>query len=111
MNIGEQTKTIWRDAAEMSGVSIDVTGLPSLVAFGFNSKKSQELNTRFVIEMLQRGFLGFRQFKPSLAHSSDELKQYAQAVNEVFQLIKGLPDDQMISSPVAHTGFHRLTKE
>ena len=111
MDIGEQTKNIWRDAAEMAGLSIDVTGLPSLVAFGFNSEKPQELNTRFVIEMLQRGFLGFRQFKPSLAHGKNELAEYALAVNDVFKLLKGLPYSQIVSSPVAHTGFHRLTRE
>ena len=111
MDIGEQTKTIWRDAAKMAGLSIDVSGLPSLASFSFNSEKPQELNTRFVIEMLQRGFLGFRQFKPSLAHGNNELAEYALAVNEVFQLLKDLPCSQIVSSPVAHTGFHRLTRE
>ena len=61
--------------------------------------------------MLQRGFLGFRQFKPSLAHGKEELAQYAIAVHEVFKLIKDLPNDQIITSDLAHSGFHRLTKE
>lgn len=111
MDVGEQTKSIWRDAAGKIGLSIDVTGLPSLVAFAFNSEKSQELNTRFVIEMLRRGFLGFRQFKPSLAHGKSELAEYALAVHEVFQLLKDSSNDEIISSRVAHTGFYRLTKE
>ena len=111
MDVGEKTKAIWRDAALKIGLSIEVTGLPSLVAFKFNSDKSQELNTRFVIEMLQRGFLGFRQFKPSLAHGKEELAQYAIAVHEVFKLIKDLPNDQIITLDLAHSGFHRLTKE
>jgi len=111
MDIGEKTKTIWRDAAVQTGFSITVTGLPSLAAFAFNSHKSEELNTRFVIEMLQRGFLGFRQFKPSLAHGKAELAQYAIAVHEVFKLIKDSPNSEILSSHVAHTGFYRLTKE
>jgi len=110
-DIGEKTKTILRDAAVKTGLSITVTGLPSLVAFAFNSEKSQELNTRFVIEMLRRGFLGFRQFKPSLAHGKAELAQYSFAVHEVFKLIKDTPDSDIISSSIAHTGFYRLTKE
>jgi len=110
-DIGEKTKTILRDAAVKTGLSITVTGLPSLVAFAFNSEKSQELNTRFVIEMLRRGFLGFRQFKPSLAHGKAELAQYSIAVHEVFKLIKDTPDSDIISSSIAHTGFYRLTKE
>jgi hypothetical protein len=32
-------------------------------------------------------------------------------VFEVFQLLKDLPNDEIISSEIAHTGFHRLTKE
>ena len=111
MDIGEKTKIIWRDTAVKTGLSITVTGLPTLAAFAFNSDKSQELNTRFVIEMLRRGFLGFRQFKPSLAHGKAELAQYAIAVHEVFKLIKDSSNSEILSSPVAHTGFHRLTKE
>jgi glutamate-1-semialdehyde aminotransferase len=109
--IGEKTKNIWRDAAAKIDLSIEVTGLPSLVAFAFNGDNSQDLNTRFVTEMLQRGFLGFRQFKPSLAHGQADLEQYATAVYEVFKLIKDLSSSEILASPVAHAGFYRLTKE
>jgi len=111
ISIGNKTQQIWRDSASKSGLQIDVTGLPTLSAFGFKSNYAMELNTRFVIEMLQRGFLGFRQFKPSLAHGNTELMEYKNAVDEVFEILSKLSDDNIISSPVAHTGFHRLTKE
>jgi glutamate-1-semialdehyde aminotransferase len=111
ISIGNKTQQIWRDASLKAGLQIDVTGLPSLSAFGFKSKKSMELNTRFVTEMLQRGFLGFRQFKPSLAHSDVELEKYKNAVDDVFSLLSKLPNDEIISTSLAHTGFHRLTKE
>ena len=111
ISIGNKTQQIWRDAALKTGLQIDVTGLPTLSAFGFKSDKSMELNTRFSIEMLQRGFLGFRQFKPSLAHGDAELNKYKNAVEDVFLLLSKLPNDEIISSPVAHTGLHRLTKE
>jgi len=111
ISIGNKTQQIWRNAALKTGLQIDVTGLPTLSAFGFKSEKSMELNTRFSIEMLQRGFLGFRQFKPSLAHGDAELNKYKNAVEDVFLLLSKLPNDEIISSPVAHTGLHRLTKE
>lgn len=111
ISIGNKTQQIWQDAASKTGLQIDVSGLPTLSAFGFKSDQSMDLNTRFVVEMLQRGFLGFRQFKPSLAHSDGELGKYKDAVDEVFLLLSKLPNDEIISSPVAHTGFHRLTKE
>ncbi|MBT4146756.1 MAG: aminotransferase class III-fold pyridoxal phosphate-dependent enzyme [Gammaproteobacteria bacterium] len=111
INIGEKTKNIWRDAAAKSGLSIHVTGMPTLAAFGFQHEKALELNTRFVIEMLQRGILGFRQFKPSLAHKDEDLSIYADAVNEVFNILASLQDGEIINTPVAHAGFYRLTKE
>jgi glutamate-1-semialdehyde 2,1-aminomutase len=111
ISIGTKTQQIWRDAASKTGLKIDISGLPTLASFSFNSSKSLELNTRFVIEMLKRNFLGFRQFKPSLSHGNMELKNYSKAVEEVFKLLTELPDDEIISSPVAHNGLYRLTKE
>jgi glutamate-1-semialdehyde 2,1-aminomutase len=111
ISIGNKTQQIWRDAALKTGLQIDVTGLPTLSAFGFKSEKSMELNTRFSIEMLQRGFLGFRQFKPSLSHGDADLDQYKNAVEGIFSILSKLPDDEIISSAVAHAGLHRLTKE
>ena len=111
ISIGNKTQQIWRDAALKTGLQIDVTGLPTLAAFGFKSEKSMDLNTRFVVEMLQRGFLGFRQFKPSLAHGDAELDQYKNAVEDVFELLSRLPKDQILNSETAHTSFKHLTKE
>jgi glutamate-1-semialdehyde 2,1-aminomutase len=111
ISIGNKTQQIWRDASLKTGLQIDVTGLPTLAAFGFKSEKSMDLNTRFVVEMLQRGFLGFRQFKPSLAHGDAELDQYKNAVEDVFELLSRLPKDQILNSETAHTSFKHLTKE
>ena len=111
IDIGNKAKKIWNDAASKFGIQIDITGLPSLCSFAFKSDHSMDLNTRFVIEMLQRGFLGFKQFRPSLSHSNSELDKYKIAVEEVFSLLSKLPDDKIITSPVAHSGLYRLTKE
>ena len=111
ISIGSKTQQIWRDAASKSGLKVNITGLPTLAAFEFKSDQLMELNTRFVIEMLQRGFLGFRQFKASLAHGDAELAKYKIAVEEVFWLLSKLSNDEIISSPVAHSGLYRLTKE
>jgi len=111
ISVGNKTQKIWTDASIKTGLQIDVTGLPTLCAFGFNSENQIELNTRFVIEMLQRGFLGFRQFKPSLAHSDVELEKYRNAVESVFEVLSRLPKDQILNSEPAHTSFKRLTEE
>ena len=111
IEIGTNTKKIWQDAAVNAGIEIEISGLPSLASFEFKYEHAKELNTRFVIEMLQRGFLGFRQFKPSLAHGVNEINKYEKAIIDIFQLLIDLPDDQIISSSITHTNFHRLTRE
>jgi len=111
ISIGNDIQRIWKDASLKSGLQLEITGLPSLSAFSFKSDYTMDMNTRFVVEMLQRGFLGYRQFKPSLAHTSKELGKYKIAVEEVFELLSKLPKDKILNSKVAHAGFRRLTKE
>lgn len=111
VSIGLKTQSIWREAAKKTGLDIDVSGLPALSSFSFKHEYSQELNTRFVEEMLKRGFLGFRQFKPSLSHTDSELEQYKTAVEDVFKILVNLPEDKILNSEMAHTRFSYLTDE
>ena len=107
---GEIVKNIWTDGASRHGLNMQVTGIPTLAAFAFKSEEAQKLNTAFVIEMMKRGFLGFRQFKPSLAHSTRDLDAYKIAVNDVFGEIAKHGAGLLETAP-AHGGFFRLTKE
>ncbi len=111
IKIGNQTKRIWTGAAERAGLKINTSGLPTLAAFAFHHPQSVALNTRFTIEMLRRGFLGFRQFKASLAHGGAEMDAYATACDEVFTTLASLPADALLLTPPHHSGFQRLTKE
>jgi len=108
---GNQVKEIWRTAAIANGLEINVTGLPSLAAFAFKAKLPMGMSTRFTIEMLKEGFLGFRQFKPSLAHSSDDLRLYELAVGRVFGLLAVDLECTNLDTRKHHSGFQRLTKE
>jgi glutamate-1-semialdehyde aminotransferase len=109
--MGNEVKEIWRTEAAKASLLLNVTGLPSLAAFEFRYPKSLEMNTRFTIEMLKEGFLGFRQFKPSAAHTESELNDYASSVNRVFEKIAKDPDCRALSTATHHSGFQRLTKE
>jgi glutamate-1-semialdehyde 2,1-aminomutase len=111
ISFGNKIKEIWGNAAKETGLKINITGLPTLTAFNFEGVYAMELNTRFVIEMLQRGFLGFRQFKPSLAHGDYELKEYAKAVSEIFKQLGDMKGNDVLQTPVAHSGFKRITSE
>jgi glutamate-1-semialdehyde 2,1-aminomutase len=111
IKLGNQTKRIWTGAAERAGLQISTSGLPTLASFGFQHPQAVALNTRFTIEMLQRGFLGFRQFKASLAHTAADMDAYATACDQVFGLLAGLPAHALLDTPPHHSGFQRLTKE
>ncbi len=108
---GEQVKQIWRDAAAGSGMEISISGLPTLPGFAFDHEATSTLNARFTIEMLMRGFLGFRQFKPSLAHEQTDLDAYDAATRDVFTVLARLSEEDLLETPAAHSGFFRLTKE
>jgi glutamate-1-semialdehyde aminotransferase len=97
--------------AENHRLSINVSGLPTLAAFSFTNENNQAMMTLFTIEMLKKGFLGFRQFKSSFAHTSDDISKYEKAVDDVFQKISITSIDELLSTPVAHSGLYRLTKE
>jgi glutamate-1-semialdehyde aminotransferase len=109
---GNKVKEIWRVAAHANGLKIKVTGLPTLAAFSFATVNQAEWNTCFTIEMLQEGFLGFRQFKPSFAHDDEALRSYAVAVHRVYSHLAANPQcTAALNTPKHHSGFQRLTKE
>ena len=111
IQIGNDVKLVWKKMSNKYGLSIHITGLPTLGAFSFSDVNNQAMMTVFTIEMLKKGFLGFRQFKPSFAHSTEDVKKYEIAVDNIFQKISNYSINDLLNSPVAHSGLHRLTKE
>jgi hypothetical protein len=61
--------------------------------------------------MLDHGFLGFRQFKASLAHTAEDVERYAKAVDMVFSNLAKRDPATLLKTPPHHAGFFRLTKE
>lgn len=108
---GNRVKEIWQSNARVKGLRISISGLPALAAMSFKGEDSVGLNTKFTIEMLKHGFLGFRQFKPSLAHDEEAISKYSTAVDDVFTKISTDPECLELGTPRHHAGFQRLTKE
>jgi glutamate-1-semialdehyde 2,1-aminomutase len=109
--IGSKVKEVWTSHASKHHLPLKVSGLPSLAAFTFDSEHAREMNTYFTVAMLQRGFLGFRQFKPSLAHTDEDVRRYDEAVDVIFAELASRKPDSLLDTPAAHSGFFRLTKE
>ena len=108
---GSYVKQIWRETANELNIGIKVSGLPTLAAFSFEASNASKMNTYYTVGMLKRGILGFRQFKPSLAHEKYDLERYRRAVKEVFAELATDPDCVSLDTPIHHSGFQRLTKE
>jgi glutamate-1-semialdehyde aminotransferase len=108
---GNLVKRVWAEKAAKHHLEIKISGLPSLANFAFIHPEAQRLQTYFTIAMLTKGFLGFRQFKPSLAHTTEDVQRYATAVDETFSEMARKDPESLITTPAAHTGFSRLTKE
>ena len=111
IRMGNGVKKIWKSTSEKYGIPINISGLPTLGSFSFNDKNNQAMMTFFTIEMLKRGFLAYRQFKASYSHSEKNLIDYQTAVDEVFSLLAKDNWASFLKTPIAHTGFVRLTKE
>jgi glutamate-1-semialdehyde aminotransferase len=111
IHIGNQVKKIWQQAAKEYNFDLSITGLPTLAAFRFKHPNSVTLSTCYTIEMLKRGILSFRQFKPSLSHTAEHVEQCKKSVLEVFKILADMPVDFILETPLQHSGFQRLTKE
>ncbi len=111
INIGNQVKQVWIEKARRHDLSIHISGLPSLCHLAFEDEVQQDYTTYFTIRMLELGFLGYRQFKPSYAHTANEINAYSGAVDTVFSELSRTTPGKLLKTPAAHTGFTRLTKE
>ena len=104
----------WNDAALKHGLAIDTGGgYPVLAHFQFMHEQANILKTLFTQLMLERGFLASNSVYPTLAHTTEVLNRYAEAVDEVFGDIATMIAENRLADalkgPEAHTGFARLT--
>ena len=111
-NLGTLMKAMWQKTALKYDFTIHVSGLASLPSFSFDHEHAVALNTGLTVEMLKRGFLGFRQFRPSFAHKEHDMKLFEKALDEVFAELKLMIEQKKpFPDSLHHTGFHRLTRE
>jgi glutamate-1-semialdehyde 2,1-aminomutase len=109
--MGCYMKEAWKKAALKYGFKITINGLDSLPSFIFEHKNAIELETAFTVEMLKKGYLGFKQFRPSYAHTESDLIEYEKILFDVFSELKMMVEQKKpFPENTHHTGFHRLTK-
>jgi glutamate-1-semialdehyde 2,1-aminomutase len=103
----------WNEVAKNNGISISISGIPSLSTYSFNSDNALKYKTIITQEMLKKGFLASTNFYASTAHSNSDFELYFEALNDVYKVIssceeKSLNIDYLLEGPVCHSGFKRL---
>tara|TARA_Y100001958_G_C21248715_1_gene581905 strand:- start:27154 stop:28470 length:1317 start_codon:yes stop_codon:yes gene_type:complete len=103
----------WKKLADNYNLSIDVTGLPAISTYSFNSMNSLKYKTLITQEMLKKGILASTHFYACIEHSNENISTYFTALDEVFKLIYECESetkniDNLLEGPVCHSGFERL---
>ena len=109
---GLELRRRWQELADSHGLRISHNGLPALTGFAIQSSKALEYKTLITQEMLKRGYLAGTSCYTCLAHSTDVVERYSDALNEVFAMIAecetGRSIKELLQGPVCHGGFKRL---
>jgi glutamate-1-semialdehyde aminotransferase len=112
IHIGKQATDAWKKSAAKAGIQLHTDGLPSLTHFHLDYENELVLTTLFTKRMLDRGYLAYNQFKPSLAHEEEHVAAYALELDDVFaELAEAIGQgnvQERLGSPPARRGFYRL---
>lgn len=111
--IGRGIGDRWRDLAASVGLPIDISGLPSMIGFGFPSPDALKYKTLITQEMLKKGLLATTGVYSCTQHTPDVVSAYFDALEPIFKLISQcesgtLKADDLLDGPVCHGGFKRL---
>lgn len=112
-DIGRSIGQRWQALAAAHGLTIQVNGLPALTGFSFPVPSMLKYKTLITQEMLKKGFLASTAVYASIAHTTDVIERYFEALDGVFALIAECEAgarsvDDLLEGPVCHAGFKRL---
>jgi len=102
----------WQKLGEKHGLKVNVSGLPAICAFGFDSTNALAYKTLITQEMLAKGYLASNLIFSSLAHTPEIVDGYFEALDPIFATIKQCEEGRdvmsLLKGPVCHAGFKRL---
>lgn len=110
---GRAMQSGWKNLAADHGLTIQVSGIPSLSTYAFQSEKALYYKTYVTQEMLKKGFLASTLFYACTEHKEEHLSSYFTALDEVFKIIRSCEAgiekiEDLLDGPVCHSGFKRL---
>jgi len=110
--IGRDIGERWRGLAARHDLDIQISGLPSMIAFSFPVPEMLKYKTLITQEMLKKGFLAGTAVYVCTEHTPPVIDEYFSALDSVFALVRecesGRSVDSLLEGPVCHTGFGRL---
>ena len=111
-SLGTDLRHQWQLLADRYSLRISHNGLPALAGFAFQSPHALAYKTLITQEMLKKGFLAATSCYVSMAHTTDVIEPYIEALDSVFALIAdceaGRSVEELLEGPVCHGGFKRL---
>lgn len=110
---GLKIRKIWQDLGKENNLQVQVSGIPAIQSYAFNTESDLKYKTLVTQEMLKKGFLSTPLVYACTEHSDLVLKEYATLLSECFSLVKkcqegSLSIDALLEGPVCHGGFRRL---
>lgn len=109
---GNDIAAIWKALGNQHNVPLDVFGLPALIKFRIEDPKSLAYKTLITQEMLSKGYLASNSVYVSTAHTPEIIEGYANALSDVFGLIRecmnGRDVNKLLKGPICHSEFRRL---
>jgi glutamate-1-semialdehyde 2,1-aminomutase len=110
---GNEIKKKWQQLADLHSLKIDISGLPALCSFSFQSENALAYKTFITQEMLLKGYIAGTSVYVSTEHTQEIVNAFFEALDPVFGQIskceKGEEDImQLLKGPVCHSGFKRL---
>ena len=110
--IGERIQQGLKTVAENNEIKLEVTGIPPLTHFSFQTEKPLQVRALYVQLMLEQGFLATNLFYAMYAHSPAHVQNYLQAADFAFAEITNALFDNDVEGKLrgepAVAGFKRL---
>ncbi len=111
-SIGKKIASIWNKLATKYEIPLKVYGLPALIKMRFESQLNLEYKTLITQEMLKRGFLASNAVYVCTEHNQNVLKEYEEALDQVFSLIaeceQGRSIKEFLEGEVCDKDFRRI---
>jgi glutamate-1-semialdehyde aminotransferase len=112
-DIGKKMQIGWSNLALKHNLKINISGIPSMTSYVFNSRNSLKYKTLIAQEMLKKGFLASTIFYACTEHKDEYLSKYLFELDKIYNIISKcesdmLDIDKLLEGPICHSGFERL---